>query len=87
MLIVFSVTRNCNQPECNYVGEICPSHGGHHFMEAIDRQFYRAQRGEPEALNALYRRLLPGVFAYSAARVPDRVTAEDLTSEVFLQMV
>ncbi len=44
MLIVFSFTRNCKQPECNYVGEICPSHGGHHFMEAIDRQCYRARR-------------------------------------------
>src|SRR5215470_15967280 len=58
-----------------------------HFMEAIDRQLDRARRGEPEALSALYRRLLPGVFGYIAARVPDRVTAEDLISEVFLQMV
>jgi len=56
-------------------------------MEAIDRQLDRARRGEPEALSALYRRLLPGVFGYIAARVPDRATAEDLTSEVFLQMV
>ncbi len=86
MLIVFSFTRNCNQPECNSVGEICPSHGGHHFMEAIDRHFYRARR-----TRGIERALSPtsalGVFAYSAARVPDRVTAEDLTSEVFLQMV
>ena len=56
-------------------------------MEAIDRQLDRARRGEPEALSALYRRFLPGVFGYIAARVPDRATAEDLTSEVFLQMV
>ena len=56
-------------------------------MEAIDRQLDRARRGEPEALSALYRRLLPGVFGYIAARVPDRATAEDLTSDVFVQMV
>ena len=56
-------------------------------MEAFKGQLDRARRGEPEALSALYRRLLPGVFGYIAARVPDRATAEDLTSEVFLQMV
>lgn len=47
----------------------------------------QAQRGEPEGLSALYRQFLPGVFGYIAARVPDRSTAEDLTSEVFLKMV
>jgi RNA polymerase sigma-70 factor (ECF subfamily) len=56
-------------------------------MEAIDRQLDRARRGEPAALSALYRRFLPGVFGYIAARVPDRATAEDLTSDVFVQMV
>jgi len=56
-------------------------------MEAVNRQLDRARRGEPEALSALYRQLLPGVFGYIAARVPDRATAEDLTSEVFLKMV
>src|SRR5260221_2254084 len=56
-------------------------------MEAIDRQLDRARRGEPEALSAIYRRFLPGVFGYIAARVPDRATAEDLTSDVFVQMV
>jgi RNA polymerase sigma-70 factor, ECF subfamily len=56
-------------------------------MEAIDRQLDRARRGELEALSALYRRFLPGVFGYIAARVPDRATAEDLTSDVFVQMV
>src|SRR6266851_5562176 len=56
-------------------------------MEAVNRQLDRVRRGEPEALSALYRQLLPGVFGYIAARVPDRATAEDLTSEVFLKMV
>src|SRR2546430_13418064 len=56
-------------------------------MEAISRQLDRARRGESEALSMLYRQFLPGVFGYIAARVPDRTTAEDLTSEVFLKMV
>jgi RNA polymerase sigma-70 factor, ECF subfamily len=50
-------------------------------------QLDRARRGEADALSALYRQFLPMVFGYIAARVPDRATAEDLTSEVFLQMV
>jgi RNA polymerase sigma-70 factor (ECF subfamily) len=53
----------------------------------FSRQLDRARRGESEALSALYQQSLPGVFAYIAARVPDRATAEDLTSEVFLKMV
>jgi RNA polymerase sigma-70 factor (ECF subfamily) len=47
----------------------------------------RARSGESEAISALYRQFLPGVYWYIAARVPDRGTAEDLTSEVFLEMV
>jgi RNA polymerase sigma-70 factor (ECF subfamily) len=47
----------------------------------------RARRGEAEAISVLYRQFLPSVFWYIAARVPDRSTAEDLTSEVFLEMV
>jgi RNA polymerase sigma-70 factor, ECF subfamily len=46
-----------------------------------------ARRGESEAISGLYRRFLSGVFWYIAARVPDRYIAEDLTSEVFLEMV
>ncbi|HVB61630.1 MAG TPA: sigma-70 family RNA polymerase sigma factor [Ktedonobacteraceae bacterium] len=46
-----------------------------------------ARRSESEALSTLYREFLPGVFGYIATRVPDRATAEDLTSEVFLKMV
>ncbi len=47
----------------------------------------QARQGETEAISALYRRFLSGVFWYIAARVPDRYIAEDLTSEVFLEMV
>ncbi len=46
-----------------------------------------ARRGESEALSTLYREFLPGVFGYIATRMPDRATAEDLTSEVFLKIV
>jgi RNA polymerase sigma-70 factor (ECF subfamily) len=53
------------------------------FSQLLDR----ACNGESEALSMLYRQFLTGVFDYIAIRVPDRATAEDLTSEVFLQMV
>lgn len=56
-------------------------------MEPVGRQLDAARRGESEALSNLYRQFLPGVFGYIATRVPDRATAEDLTSEVFLKMV
>ncbi|MGH2497194.1 MAG: RNA polymerase sigma factor [Ktedonobacteraceae bacterium] len=56
-------------------------------MEPIGPRLEQARRGEPEAQSILYRQFLPGVFAYIAARTPDRATAEDLTSEVFLKMV
>ncbi|GHO95156.1 RNA polymerase sigma factor [Reticulibacter mediterranei] len=46
-----------------------------------------ARQGESEAISVLYRQFLPGIFWYIAARVPDRSIAEDLTSEVFLEMV
>lgn len=35
----------------------------------------------------LYQQFLPGIFGYMATRVPDRGTAEDLTSDVFVQMI
>jgi RNA polymerase sigma-70 factor, ECF subfamily len=56
-------------------------------MEAIERLLDRAREGEDEALSILYNQFLPGIFGYIAIRVPDRTTAEDLTSEVFLQMI
>jgi RNA polymerase sigma-70 factor (ECF subfamily) len=56
-------------------------------MEAIERLLERARQGDSEALSILYNRFLPSIFGYIATRVPDRATAEDLTSEVFLQMI
>lgn len=46
-----------------------------------------ARCGDAEGLSTLYRQFLPAIFGYIAARVPDRDTAEDLTSEVFLKMI
>jgi len=54
---------------------------------AFRRQLDGARRGESEALSSLYRQSLPGIFGFIAIRVPDRATAEDLTSEVYLKMV
>lgn len=56
-------------------------------LPAFEHMLERAKKGEAEGITALYRHFLPGVFAYIAARVPDRSIAEDLTSEVFLKMV
>jgi RNA polymerase sigma-70 factor (ECF subfamily) len=56
-------------------------------MEAIERLLGRARQGDSQALSMLYNRFLGAIFGYIATRVPDRATAEDLTSEVFLQMV
>jgi len=56
-------------------------------MEDIAHLLNDARQGDAEALSVLYRQFVPGIFGYIATRVPDRATAEDLTSEVFLQMV
>ncbi|WP_376794447.1 RNA polymerase sigma factor [Thermogemmatispora sp.] len=55
--------------------------------QEFDLLLERAREGEAESLSILYRRFLPGIFGYVAARVPDRATAEDLTADVFLKMV
>ena len=56
------------------------AHAFHHLLDC-------ARQGDSEALSILYRQFISGVFGYIAARVPDRTTAEDLTSEVFLKVV
>ena len=55
----------------------------HSFQEILKQ----ARQGEGEGLSLQYRRFLPGIFGYIASCVPDRATAEDLTSDVFLAMV
>lgn len=47
----------------------------------------RAQRGDGEAVAALYRRHVGAIARYIAYRVPDDAVVEDLTAEVFLRMV
>ena len=61
--------------------------GGQQSLEAIERVLVRARQGDSQALSMLYNQFLHGIFGYIAMRVPDRATAEDLTSEVFLQML
>jgi RNA polymerase sigma-70 factor (ECF subfamily) len=56
-------------------------------MPSFESQLDGAKRGDKEALSALYYQFLPVVYGAIATRVPDRATAEDLTSEVFLKMV
>jgi RNA polymerase sigma-70 factor (ECF subfamily) len=56
-------------------------------VSSFEGQLDRAKRGDKEALSALYYQFLPAVYGAIASRVPDRATAEDLTSEVFLKMV
>ena len=56
-------------------------------MQAIERLLERARKGDSEAVSMLYQQFLPGIFGYMATRVPDRGTAEDLTSDVFVQMI
>jgi RNA polymerase sigma-70 factor (ECF subfamily) len=47
----------------------------------------RAQRGDREAVAALYRLHVDAIARYIAYRVPDDAAVEDLTAEVFLRMV
>src|SRR5690348_7641306 len=61
--------------------------GDHHGMDDMAHLLNRARHGDSDALSALYRQFVSGIFGYIATRVPERSTAEDLTSEVFLQMV
>ncbi len=46
-----------------------------------------AQRGDVDAIGALYDQHYEVVFRYLGARVADRQTAEDLTGEVFKRML
>ena len=47
----------------------------------------RAQRGDSDAMAALYRRHVGSIVRYIAYRVSDQAVIEDLTAEVFLRMV
>jgi RNA polymerase sigma-70 factor (ECF subfamily) len=47
----------------------------------------RAQQGDEDAVASLYRRYIPAITRYIGYRVADYAVVEDLTGEVFLQMV
>lgn len=47
----------------------------------------RAQRGNQEAVTAIYDQYYPAVFTYIFYRVSNKTIAEDLTAEVFLRMI
>jgi RNA polymerase sigma-70 factor (ECF subfamily) len=46
-----------------------------------------ARRGEPAALEAVYRRYAPAILAWHRARVGDPHLAEDLTGEAFVAVL
>lgn len=46
-----------------------------------------AQTGNGEAVAELYRRYVPAIFRYISFRLTDRAVAEDITGDVFLEMV
>ena len=46
-----------------------------------------AQRGDPEAIGALYDRHHEALFRYTWLKVGDRQLAEDLTGDVFVRML
>jgi len=56
-------------------------------LPVFEQILVHAKKGDTVAITALYHHFLPGVFGYIATRVPDRLTAEDLTSEVFIKMI
>ncbi|MDP2726949.1 MAG: sigma-70 family RNA polymerase sigma factor [Dehalococcoidia bacterium] len=47
----------------------------------------RAQKGDQEALSTLYHRYVAEIYRYAYRQVGNREDAEDLTSQIFLQMV
>lgn len=46
-----------------------------------------AQRGDRDAIAALYRTHVQAIYRYVSYRVPESAVADDLTAEVFLRMV
>lgn len=52
-----------------------------------DRLSHRARLGDKDALREIYALYFPPIFQYIRLRIDDIQQAEDLTSEVFLQML
>lgn len=55
--------------------------------EAEQTAIIQVQRGQREAFRPLYRHYLPRVYAYVAYRVASREDAEDLTADIFLNVL
>lgn len=55
-------------------------------MEEADQLVRDACRGDRVALGALFDLLYPHLFRYLVARLGDRPTAEDMASEVFVEL-
>lgn len=53
----------------------------------LARWVRRAQKGDRDAFQELYRRLYPITFRYVARRVPRREDAEDLVAQVFWRLL
>ena len=53
----------------------------------IDSWVRQAQRGDPSAIDALYRNHVEAIYRYIYYRVSSQRDAEDLTAEVFVKMV
>ncbi len=56
-------------------------------IQKFERLLALAKQLDADALGALYQQFLPVVYGYVAARIADRRTAEDITSEVFVSML
>jgi RNA polymerase sigma-70 factor (ECF subfamily) len=53
----------------------------------VEQIIIRAQRGQEQAISALYEMYVDAIYRYVLYRVPTAEDAEDLTAEVFLRMV
>ncbi len=55
--------------------------------DELDRIVQRAQKGDENAVAVLYETHIDAIYRYLAYRLPTAADAEDLTAEVFLNMV
>lgn len=56
-------------------------------VENIEELVQRAQQGDTSAVEALYQRFAQSVYRYIAFRVSTTADAEDLTAQVFVNMI